>query len=67
MPSVIQTSLTKTSMAAPSWSGIAIFSEVTPNTVAQVQTNAPGSDAQTDRATVSTGSPLYLHLCLTLF
>ncbi|KAK4706638.1 hypothetical protein R3W88_033808 [Solanum pinnatisectum] len=47
--SVIQTSMTKTSMGG---SNGAIPSEVTPGTDAQVQSNAPGTDAQIDRAII---------------
>uniref|UniRef100_M1DQX1 Putative plant transposon protein domain-containing protein n=1 Tax=Solanum tuberosum TaxID=4113 RepID=M1DQX1_SOLTU len=46
--SVIQTSLTDTSLAASSGAGP---SEVTPGTDTQVQTDAPGTDAQTNGAT----------------
>uniref|UniRef100_M1DQ27 Integrase core domain containing protein n=1 Tax=Solanum tuberosum TaxID=4113 RepID=M1DQ27_SOLTU len=48
MQSVIQTSLTETSMAASSGAGP---SEVTPGTEAQVQIDAPGTDSQINRMT----------------
>uniref|UniRef100_M1DR20 Polyprotein protein n=1 Tax=Solanum tuberosum TaxID=4113 RepID=M1DR20_SOLTU len=51
MQSVIQTSLTETSMAAPSGSDTVVPSEVTPGTDAQVQTDVPVTDTQTDGAT----------------
>ncbi|KAG5610719.1 hypothetical protein H5410_022000, partial [Solanum commersonii] len=50
--SVIQTSLTENSMAAPSGYGTAIHSKVTPGIEAQDQSDAPGTNAQTDGATV---------------
>uniref|UniRef100_M1DZU6 Polyprotein protein n=1 Tax=Solanum tuberosum TaxID=4113 RepID=M1DZU6_SOLTU len=51
MQSVILTSLTETSIAAPSGSGTAVSFEATPSTDAKVQIDAPGTDAQTNGAT----------------
>lgn len=41
--------------------------KVTLGTDAQAHGEASGTEASTDGATISTGSPLYLPLCLTLF
>ncbi|KAG5606384.1 hypothetical protein H5410_027876 [Solanum commersonii] len=52
MQLVIQTSLIETSTAAPSGSGTAVSSTVTPGINAQVQLDAPNTNSQTDGATV---------------
>uniref|UniRef100_M1DW48 Polyprotein protein n=1 Tax=Solanum tuberosum TaxID=4113 RepID=M1DW48_SOLTU len=49
---VTQTSPTKMSIAAPSGSGSAIPSRVTPGTDALIQSNTPGTEAPTDGAAV---------------
>uniref|UniRef100_M1DKG3 Polyprotein protein n=1 Tax=Solanum tuberosum TaxID=4113 RepID=M1DKG3_SOLTU len=48
---VVQDSLVDRPLAAPSGSGTAIPSELTPGTDAQVQIDAPGTDAQTNGVT----------------